>query len=248
MRPTFQRTGFGRTLFAAVAVVLTSALLATCSSTPNSASGSRGSQKSTTTSTASVPSTTPESQTGLVNTSGAPNSMLPYIVRVYSEYVPEPTDETSGGPTGSIGFNEAESADCDAELSRQSEWVASFLEYFKHSPNPNPNSQSQSAYMTVCLTELKTQADASEDSAKLASQLARELPGAAKPVHVELDFLAPNTALFYQVGLANTVFFAKYNFFVLVVSVDETNEMYGKSFGVNMAGAESFLFNRAPSK
>ena len=186
-------------------------------------------------------STTTRPQSVLADTSNAPAALRPYIVPGYSDFVSEPKDETSGGATGNIGFDEADSADCDPGLQGRSEWVASFLEYFKHSPSPNPNIQSQSAYMTVCVTELMTQADASQNSANWDSKQ-------TMPVHIDLSFLAPNTAIFYQVGLAYTVFFAKYNFLVAVVSVDETDAALGKTFALSMAGAEANFFNRPPSQ
>jgi hypothetical protein len=95
--------------------------------------------------------------------------------------------------------------------------------------------------MIVCVTELMTQADASQNSANWVSEQ-------TMPVRIDLSFLAPNTAIFYQVGLANTVFFAKYNFLVAVVSVDETDAALGETFALSMAGAEANFFNSPPSQ
>jgi hypothetical protein len=136
-----------------------------------------------------------------------------------SGFVAKGTDLVGGGPTGSIGFSEATSADCNAGSGTKSQWVGSALRYFEKSPND------ASVYMLLCVTQYRTSATPTSNVKSLAT-----LAKAKKSSLVNIPGAVTAT-----VGPARQIFFSKGDYFVFVVALSLDGSVNATSLGVTLA-------------
>jgi len=167
-----------RAFFGSVAVLLVGMALSACS---------RATSTTSTTTTTSSSSQSPAS-----------------LVVSPQGFTAEAVDKVSGGPTGSIGIDEAASADCDPGNVRRDHWVASELRYF------DANTSYPETYLLLCVTQLSSAADA----------VANEQQVASLGVSSGVSSVGVTGAEVHVVGPAYQTFFARGRYFVFIVVTD----------------------------
>jgi hypothetical protein len=138
-------------------------------------------------------------------------------------FASDATDETGGGPTGRIGFNEADSADCDPVGLTHGQWVGSVLRYFDNNPT-DPET-----YVILCVTQLRSAHAATVNRNKLTDT--RDF--GATPAGLRI----PGSKM-TNVGPAWQFTFSRSNYFVWVVGVSLTNQLKGLAFAANTVRRE----------
>jgi hypothetical protein len=127
-------------------------------------------------------------------------------------FTSEKTDAVGGGQTGSIGIDEAESADCDSGQVRQDHWVASELRHYDNDPSY------PQTYLLLCVTQLGSPTDASSNQAQVVGAI--EHPPAALPAPVTFPVSDIPGAVGDFVGGGHAIaqiFFSKGPYYVFVV-------------------------------
>jgi hypothetical protein len=163
--------------------------------------------------------------TTIATSSGAANkapSLASLTLPSIAGFSSDKTDQTGGGPTGSINFNEASSADCDPTALNRKLWVASELRYFDN------NRAEPETYVILCVTQFRTAAAAAANRKSLVG-----LGGSKQLTTVPI----PGTYL-KVVGPANILYFVRGDYFVYVVSLNLTTEAMSLPLGTNVAHRE----------
>ena len=155
-------------------------------------------------------------------------TLVSLVVSAPAGFTSDGVDQDSGGPTGSINFNEATSADCDPTALSRSQWVGSVLRYFDNNP------ADAETYVLLCVTQLRTSHDASVNRARVGALGASTVLASAHEPGVYL----------HTVGPAQQIFFSKGNYFVWIVAVDVPSAVRALSLGTNVAHREYALLPR----
>ncbi len=173
-----------------------------------SASGSGSPSPNASTSTA--PSSSPTSPAPSTSTVQASSSLDSLVVATPTGFKSEMTDMVSGGPTGSIGLNEATSADCDSGQVLKDHWVASELRYFDDDP------KYATAYLILCVTQLGSPADAAANQAQVVALTEHPLGGFPALRRFSVSHVPGAVGVFVDSISIVQVFFAKGPYFVFV--------------------------------
>jgi hypothetical protein len=150
-------------------------------------------------------------------------TLLSLVVPGPAGFASDATDETGGGPTGKIGFNEATSADCDPAGLTRGQWVGSVLRYFDNNP-ADPET-----YVILCVTQLRSARAATANRNKVTDTFDFE----ATPAGLRI----PGSKM-TNVGPAWQFAFSRSNYFVWVVGVSATNQLKGLAFATNVVRRE----------
>lgn len=160
---------------------------------------------------------------GAVSAHAKVPTLLSLVVPGPAGFASDAADQTSGGPTGRIGFNEADSADCDPVGLTRGQWVGSVLRYFDGNP-ADPET-----YVILCVTQLRSAHAATLNRDKLTDT--REFEATPAGLRIPGSKMA-------EVGPAWQFTFAWSNYFVWVVGVSATNQLKGLAFATNTVRRE----------
>jgi hypothetical protein len=160
---------------------------------------------------------------GAVSARSKVPSLTSLVVPGPAGFASDATDETLGGPTGRIGFDQADAPDCDPLGLTHAQWVGSVLRYFDKNPS-DPKT-----YVILCVTQLRSARAATANRNKLTDTYDFE----ATPAGLRI----PGSKM-TQVGPAWHFAFTVSNYFVWVDGLSASNQLKGLAFGVNVTRRE----------
>jgi hypothetical protein len=123
----------------------------------------------------------------------------------------EATDKVGGGPTGSIGLNEAGSADCDSGQVDQDHWIASELRYF------DDNQAYPATYLLLCVTQLGSSANAVANQRQVVDLDEHPLGGFPAPKRFSVASIPGAIGVYVDSTAIGQIFFVKGTYFVFAV-------------------------------
>jgi hypothetical protein len=172
--------------------------------------------------------TTLSSPSGATGASTKHSTLVPLVVAGPGGFFSDTKDETSGGRTGVINFNEASSADCSPTDLNRHQWVGSVLRYFDN------NTADPETYVILCVTQFQSAQGAVANRNYLVAHGGSSRLRSAPIPGAYLNWSGP----------ANIIYFSKGVYFVFVVGVDESKVAKGLAIASNVALRQ---YRRLPS-